>query len=655
MSEKIKMRQSILKTILWAIMGVLAVVTILRFMPGIGAALALTDATPWGFWIAFCVMSGLAIASGGFVIAATSYIFDRGKYHVFARPAILTAFLGYSAVAVGLLYDSGLPWNKWHPMIHPQYHSMLFEVAMCVMLCLTVLLLEFPPVVLEHRRFDRPLFGKSHKILKKAAIVLVITGIVLSTLHQFSIGSLFLITPFQPHPLWYSPIIWILFFASAVALGLMMVSTESFFSAWFFGHKLRQDRLAGLGKAASVVLFIYVGLRVGDLALRGAIGSVLDGSWQSFLFLSELLIGALIPAILLLFKPVRNSKAGLASCAGLTVLGMIGYRFNVCIVAFARPEGMSYFPSWMEIVVSLGIVAGAMLVFIYFVEKFKVYPEEDDERVDDEPPVQNKITYSPISTRIFLPDSLNAPRRYSLAAITAAAITIALFPADVLVGSQSVDTPVVATRTLNGWMQKHPTEPGHVISINKQGDLQDAEARQVSLLMIDGNRDGQLVLFPHDYHISELDDKDSCGICHHQNMPFDINTSCYECHRDMYSTTDIFNHSSHIKKIGGNQSCIHCHRDSNKIKSRDTVTPCIECHTDMVVKDSIIPRLGEMKGFSSGYMDAMHGLCITCHEMEEKPARYGSRSAECVYCHRDVDGSQLHQMKPYDLSRAGKK
>jgi len=226
-------RLTILKTVLWSLMGALSVVTVARFARGLGATTALSDATPWGFWIAFDVMSGVALASGGFVLAATFYIFGMEKYRPFVRPAIVTAFLGYIAVAVGLLYDLGLPWHIWHPIIYPQEHSVLFEVAMCVILYLMVLALEFAPAVLEYPWFDRPVFQRIHKALKSITIPLVIIGIVLSTLHQSSLGSLFLITPYRLHPLWYSPIIWILFFFSAVGLGLMMVTAESFFLRGF--------------------------------------------------------------------------------------------------------------------------------------------------------------------------------------------------------------------------------------------------------------------------------------------------------------------------------------------------------------------------------------------------------------------------------------
>ena len=195
------------KSILWALVSIGVVLAISRFSMGLGATTNLSDDIPWGLWIVFDVMGGVALAAGGFVIAGTVYIFHLEKYRPILRPAVLTAFLGYIAVAVGLLFDLGLPWRIWHAMILWQHHSVLFEVAWCVMLYLTVLALEFAPVVLEHKWFQHPLFQTIHRLLKWFTIPLVIAGIVLSTLHQSSLGSLFLIMPHRLHPLWYTPIL----------------------------------------------------------------------------------------------------------------------------------------------------------------------------------------------------------------------------------------------------------------------------------------------------------------------------------------------------------------------------------------------------------------------------------------------------------------
>jgi len=640
-------RLASVKTILWALMGVLAVVTVARFWGGLGTATSLSDVTPWGFWIAFDVMSGVALAAGGFVLAGTVYIFHLENYRPFVRPAILTALLGYLAVAVGLLYDLGLPWHIWHPMIYPQFYSVLFEVAMCVMLYLAVLSLEFAPVVLEHRWFDRPLFRKIHQWLHSAVIPLVIAGIVLSTLHQSSLGSLFLITPYRLHPLWYSPIIWVLFFVSAVALGLMMVTAESLFSGWLFGHKIKVDRLAGLGRAASVVLFLYAGLRLGDLAVRGVLGLAFDGSWQALLFLFELSVSALIPATLLLFRRVRTSKTGLAVCSGMTILGMIGYRFDVCIIAFARPEDMPYFPSWMELAVSLGIVAGVLLVFLFFVERLRVFSDGHAPEEGTAPDDSAELDYSPAGVRGLMPDSLGAPRRNSLAAVAAAAVTVAFLPADLWSGTQLPTTPVSATRTIDGWFQERMDGPRHDISLDEPQS--DSINERLPLMLIDGNRDGRLVLFPHENHVASLGGSESCAQCHHMNMPFDEHSSCFECHRDMYVTTDIFDHESHVGNLHGNESCARCHQDPGEIKSRETALGCAECHEDMLAADSPVnlPE-HELQGLATGYMDAMHGLCIRCHETT---LDYFPGFAQCANCHRDIDATRFQRMSPYAGSR----
>ncbi|MCA1998096.1 MAG: Ni/Fe-hydrogenase cytochrome b subunit, partial [Armatimonadetes bacterium] len=356
-----------LKLILWMIVGAWAVVTGARMINGIGASSGLSDATPWGFWIAM-VESGVAFAAGGFVIAAVVYIFGIERYHDFARRAILVALLGYLTAATGLFFELGLPWNVWHPLFYWQHHSVLFEVAMCVMCYLTVLALEFSPALLEHPVFGHPAFQLLMRVIKKLTIPLVIAGIMLSTLHQSSLGSLFLIQPYRVHPLWYSPILPVLFYVSAIGLGLMVVTLESLLSGWLFRRPIQVDKLAGLGRIASVVLTLYLLLRLGDLWRRDKLFAHLDGSFESALFMVELLFSAALPAALLAFRRVRHSIPGLATCATLTFLGVVGYRFNICYVAFMRPPEMRYYPTWTEIMVTAGVVAGAILLFLFFNE-----------------------------------------------------------------------------------------------------------------------------------------------------------------------------------------------------------------------------------------------------------------------------------------------
>ena len=648
------------KLVLWTCMGVWLVVTVARFAHGIGATSGLTDVAPWGFWIAFDVMAGVALAAGGFVVAAVVYIFGLEKYHALARPAILTALLGYIAVAVGLLYDLGIPWHIWHPMIMPQHHSVLFEVAMCVMCYLTVLTLEFTPTVLEHPLFHRPLFQRILALVKKLTIPLVIAGIVLSTLHQSSLGSLFLIQPFRVHPLWYSPYLYVLFFVSAIGLGTMMVTLEALVSGWLFRHPVRVELLSGLGRIASVTLSAYALFRLGDLWRRGILPGALDGSFASGLFVIELLVSAVIPAVLLAFRRIRTSVPGLATCSIMTVLGVIGYRFDVCIVAFARPEGMSYWPTWTELAISVGIVSGAALVFIFFNENLKIVDDHGRGPGAEEPsghaaerPHGGEADNQPNSadSAWFGSPLRRATHRHSLAAVLAASIAIGFLPEDAIFGAHPQPTPVHLARTVEALATPAPAplrRSFHVSSLS--GNVPAVEKPDaVTLMVIDGNRDWRFVPFTHDDHVLALGGREACRLCHHQNMAFDQNTACGQCHRDMYETSDTFDHRWHVQKLGGNNACIVCHQNDFARKRRDHALACAQCHGDMVVQGSIIPRApGGLKGKAPGYMDAMHGLCIRCHAQlaKEQPEKYAEFD-RCDVCHREFQDTDHRRLAPY--------
>ncbi len=638
------------KLVLWVFMGMWAVVTVARFVHGIGATSGLTDVAPWGFWIAFDVMAGVALAAGGFVVAATVYIFGLEKYHGLARPAILTALLGYIAVAVGLLYDLGIPWHIWHPMIMPQHHSVLFEVAMCVMLYLTVLTLEFSPAVLEHPWFHRPFFQAVLRLIRKATIPVVIAGIVLSTLHQSSLGSLFLIQPFRVHELWYSPYLYVLFFVSAIGLGTMMVTLEALLSAWLFGHAVRVEILSGLGRIASVALSIYVLLRLGDLWHRGILPRALDGSWQARLFVFELLFSAIVPALLLAIRPVRRSIPGLATCSLMTVLGVIGYRFDVCIIAFSRPEGMSYWPTWTELAVSIGIVSGAALVFIFFNENLRIVEHHGPA---DAAPHAGAASAPPDVSRAWFGGPLRrASHRHSFAFVLAAAVSIGFLPEDAIFGPRPHRTPVHVSRTVEALATPAPPpvrREFHVSSL--AGGVPAADApTPVAVMLIDGNRDWRFVPFTHDGHAAALGGRESCRLCHHQNMAFDQNTACWQCHRDMYEISDTFDHAWHVFKLGGNAACNVCHARDFARKRRETALACWQCHGDMVVEGSIVPTVeARLKGLAPGYMDAMHGLCIRCHTRlaETEPEKYGAEFARCDVCHREFQDTDHRRLAPY--------
>ncbi|MFB3921462.1 MAG: NrfD/PsrC family molybdoenzyme membrane anchor subunit [Terriglobia bacterium] len=342
--------------------------TLLRFAKGLGAATNLSDKFPWGIWIGFDVLCGVGLAAGGFTLAAAVYIFHLERFHPIVRPAILTAFLGYGLVAVALLFDLGRPYRIWHPLVMWNPRSVMFEVAWCVMLYLTVLALEFSPVVFERFRLAKPL-----KIIRAITIPLVIAGVLLSTLHQSSLGSLYLIVPSKLHPLWYSAWLPVFFYVSAIGVGLAMVIFESNLSARAFGREIEMPLLEQLGKALVVVLAFYGLLRFQDLAGRGALRLLREPSTESVLFGLEVFLGLLLPLVMLIWRRVRESREGLFAAAILVIAGFLLNRLNVSITGMEASSGTHYFPRWTEVSITLSLVGAGFLIFALAVRYFDVF------------------------------------------------------------------------------------------------------------------------------------------------------------------------------------------------------------------------------------------------------------------------------------------
>ncbi len=369
-----KVRLTALRLILLAICGLGFVVAVLRFWKGLGAVTALNDQFPWGLWIGFDVVTGVALAAGAFSIAAAVYVFNLEKFRPILRPAILTGFLGYLMVIIGLLFDLGRPYLIWHPVVMWQHRSVMFEVAWCVMLYTTVLFLEFCPVLLE--KFG---FKKAVKVMHSLTMPLVIVGVIFSTLHQSSLGSLFLIVPGKLHPLWYSSLLPIYFFISAIGVGLSMVIVESFLSAWAFKRPPEMELLSSLAKAVPVVLGSYFVLKIFDMSMRGALLQIFDGSFESKMFLAEMLLGVVMPAIFLVVRKIRTSPAGLLATAAIVVIGIVFNRLNVSITAMISSASAPYFPTWMEISVTAAIIAFGVLAYAFIAENFPVFAFEEHE------------------------------------------------------------------------------------------------------------------------------------------------------------------------------------------------------------------------------------------------------------------------------------
>ena len=349
--------------------------TFIRFTQGLGASTNLNDQFPWGIWVSFDVLCGVMLAAGGFTLTAAVHILNIKRLHSIIRPTILTAFLGYILVSAALMFDLGKPYNIWHPLIMRNPHSVMFEVAYCVMLYTTVLALEFSPIVLEHFNLQKPL-----KVVRAILIPLVIFGVILSTLHQSSLGTLYLIVPEKLHPFWYSPLLPVFFFISAIAVGLAMTIFESSMSSKHFGRQLELPILQELGRVLVVVLSVYGVLRFEDLLHRGVLKLMFQPGYEMYLFWLEIALSLILPLLLLAQRKVRMSAGGLYVAAVLVVLGFITNRLNVSITGLESAAGMHYVPKWTEIAVTGAIIAAGFALFGLAEQYLPIFPAEQPQR-----------------------------------------------------------------------------------------------------------------------------------------------------------------------------------------------------------------------------------------------------------------------------------
>jgi Ni/Fe-hydrogenase subunit HybB-like protein len=357
-----------------------AVILGIRFTQGLAATTNLSHTYPWGLWIGFDVMSGVALAAGGFVTSTAVYLFGMKEYKPIVRAAILTGFLGYFLVVLGLLADLGRPWRLPYPFIRSAGPtSPLFEVALCVALYLTVLFIETTPAVFEW-------LGLKwwRKIVGSMTIGLTIFGLILSTMHQSTLGAMYMATPTRLHPLWYSSHIPVHFFVSAVAAGLAMVIVEGMFSHRAYHHQVEISRQQfeninfGLAKAASVTLAVYFAIKVVSLTLEDE-WYLLATGWGAW-FLLELLGFVLLPCLLFAVAYRERKLLLVRVAAVITVLGVVLNRFNVTFIAYnwSLPPGQRYVPSWMEIWVTVAFITFAVVAFRWIANRMPIMYEHPE-------------------------------------------------------------------------------------------------------------------------------------------------------------------------------------------------------------------------------------------------------------------------------------
>lgn len=347
-----------------------AYATFVRFYYGLGASTNLSDQFPWGIWIGFDILCGVGLAAGGFTLAATVHIFNIKTFKPIVRPAILTAFLGYVLVVFALLFDLGRPYRIWHPLIMWNPRSVMFEVAWCVTLYSTVLALEFAPAVLERFKMERTL-----KAIKAIMIPLVIAGVLLSTLHQSSLGSLFLILPQKLHPLWYSSMLPVLFYVSAICVGLAMTIFESWHSSRAFGKELELPLVKRLAEVLAVCIAVYLSIRFLDLWHRRALSSLDQPGIERWLFMLEIFLMA-IPMLLLFRAKVRANPGAIYASVTMFLLGFVTNRLNVSVTGLESASGVRYIPKWTEIAVTLGLIALGFAIFRFAAKSLPIFAEE---------------------------------------------------------------------------------------------------------------------------------------------------------------------------------------------------------------------------------------------------------------------------------------
>jgi Ni/Fe-hydrogenase subunit HybB-like protein len=362
-------------------LGILATLIVAwRFAVGLGPTTGLSDGYPFGLWIAFDVVTGTALACGGYAVALLVYILNKGKYHPLVRPALVTSALGYSLAGLAVVVDVGRPWWIWKvPLFFWRWNlsSALLEVALCIMAYVFVLWIELSPAFLERweqasswpklARFAR----KARPKIEKALPWVIALGILLPTMHQSSLGTMMLLAGAKLHPLWSTPLLPLLFLVGCLGMGFGVVVMESALSSRLLGRRSEAPMLASLSRAMVLVLGFWIVVRLADLGLRGRLGLAFAADATVVWFWLEMALAVGAMAMLLAKGRIRN-LGWLFQASVLLVLGGALYRFSTYLMAFDPGGNWSYFPSIPEMLVTIGFVALEVLAYVYLIKRFPI-------------------------------------------------------------------------------------------------------------------------------------------------------------------------------------------------------------------------------------------------------------------------------------------
>ena len=348
---------------------------IYRLAVGLGPTTNLNDHYPWGLWITIDMFL-IPFAGAAFTVSLISYFLGRKDYHSVIRPAVLAGFIGYGIVGVLLFLDIGR-WNHFYNIFVPGWinlHSFLEEISLCVTLYTLILILEIAPVFLEKWGIQAPI-----RWIDRSIFIIAGAGIVLSMLHQSSLGSLFLLMPHKLHPLWWTPALPLLFYLQAVytGLGAAAIAVTLIWRAL----RLPIDRkfFRRLGQAMSINLMLYAAIKIGDWMGSGEMPLLLHPDAFGLIAWLQFLIGIVIPLGILLSKMVGHT-AGPFWAGVFALIGTFIDRLVISWVGLAEPSPVTYFPSWIEIMITIGMLSGGFLLYGIVVRYFKLFPEPDEAR-----------------------------------------------------------------------------------------------------------------------------------------------------------------------------------------------------------------------------------------------------------------------------------
>jgi len=615
------------------IMGIGFSFGITRMLLGLGTVTNLDNYSPWGIWISFDVACGVALAAGGFTTAALVDIFGRRKYRPLLPPAILTAFLGYLWVSIALSFDLGRYWNIWRPIFNWQGNSVLFEVGMCVAFYLIVLGVEMSPSVLEGLKarldhgewgakvllkVEKPLVGL-YAVVRIILPLFIVMGVVLSLMHQSSLGTLMLIAPTKLSTLWNTPILPLLFLLSAIMVGFPMVILESIYANISFGRNPEMDLLTPLAKITPWFLAAYGTVKIGDLIVRHSQLDFLSHPAATISLVIEILLGVVAPFLLFLNTAVRRSMGWLFFTVSLIICGVVMNRINVFLVGYNPPYATkAYFPSVGEIAMTMAIVSSILFCYRFFVTFFPILPgyvpasEVELARIREE----RERTVNPFWTWVI--------RGAAVAYLLSFVVLYSLVHIEAMQASlttvQGIERVKVALAVAADAVEapSYPQRP----AAYKNFYLLDSQ------LLNSKSDDYEPVGFSHRIH-DELVGGD-CGVCHHRYATSE-NDRVGEDIKELHASNDV--------KLGGPCSSCHDNMEQNAPQS------CSRCH-GLPDEPDDPARIG-LKG-------AYHRQCIGCHERQLKPA---SAPTACAACHHPwtPDHSTLVTFKsqpgPQDVTR----